>query len=374
MNTVLFITSSKMRNWKGTERFIYYLCTELTKLNIHTVIMENSSFRFKEPEIAFNANPQIEIVSVPFKKIFGIYFPPRNEIYRINPDVVYVSFLNSMPFIPNYRYTTIFGMHILHLGHLKYESLFKNLIFGIKRETLKFLSKLFWRRKKIIFHSLTWEQADWVKRLTGSKFNSVTIPLIIPCSRDYKKLKANDIFNILYFGSLSHEKGFDNFLILLNKLNNSAFAKDLIFTVAGAGVFESNLRQIMEKCSNIEFIKRPDDDAKFKLFSRADLFLYPSLTDVYPTVLAETQIFGIPAIVSDVSRPSCIVKEGETGYFLSLNDLESFIRKTEEYYYLWKNDPEDYEKMKDHIRELSKRLCSDNIIPIYNEMFKKLLK
>ena len=372
MKTVLFITSSKMNNWKGTERFIYYLSSQLTKLDIRTVIMENSKSSFNEPEITFNMTQNIEIVSVPFNKIFGIYLPPRNEIRRINPDAVYVSFLNSMPLVPDYGYTTIFGMHIIHLGHLKYERR-KKIIFSLKREILRLISTFFWKNKKIIFHSLTTEQADWINKLTKAKYNSATIPLIIPCCKNYKIKKAYDRFSILFFGSLSHEKGFDKFLILLERINRSAIAKSVKFTIAGAGVMEIKLRQMMDTYSNIEFIKRPDDDIKHTLFGKVDLFLYPSLTDVYPTVLAETQMFGIPAIASDVSSPSCILKNGETGYFIPLNDLDSFIKRTEQYYYLWKNDTEGYEKMKEHIRELSHRLCSDNVVPIYIDMFKKIL-
>lgn len=373
MKTVLFVTSSKMNNWKGTERFIYYLSSELKKLNIHAVVMDNSSSIFNEPEIAFKYNSDSEIISVPFRKIFGIYFPPRNEIRRIKPDVVYVSFLNSMPFVPDNGYTTIFGMHILHLGQLKYETFLKKVVFAVKRKILRLISKFFWRGKKIIFHSLTSEQDDWIRKLTFARYNSVIAPLIIPCSVEYKITKTDEIFNILYFGSLSHEKGFDNFLTLVDMINNCAFANDVKFTVAGAGVMESNLKQILEKFSNIEFIKRPNDDVKRQLFSKADLFLYPSLTDVYPTVLAETQMFGIPAIASDVSRPSCIVKEGETGYFLSLNNLESFVKKTKEYYDMWREDVESYKKMKNHIMALSKRLCADNVVPMYIDMFKKIL-
>lgn len=373
MKTILFITSSKMRNGKGTERFIYYLCQGLENLNLRAVILENSTSKFNEPDVKFNMDSNIEIVSVPFRRVLGIYFPPRNEIYKINPDVVYTSFLNTMPFVPDHKYITIFGMHILHIGHLKYEPKRKNLIFAIKRLILKLISSISWKNKKIIFHALTDEQASWINKLTNMKYNCTTIPLLLPCHKNYKITMDYDKFNILFFGSLSHEKGFDNFLILIEKLNCSSIAEGIKFIVAGGGIMESNLRRYMEKYSNIDFIKRPDDDVKLNLFSKIDLFLYPSLTDVYPTILAETQIFGIPAIASDVSAPSHIIKEGETGFFLPLYDLEAFVDKTEEYYFIWKNNIEGYERMKVCIRDLSKRLCLDHVLPLYIDVFKNIL-
>ena len=106
----------------------------------------------------------------------------------------------------------------------------------------------------------------------------------------------------------------------------------------------------------------------------SDLFVYPSRYDNFPFTVAEAQIAGLPVLGSDVISTANIVINGETGFTLDIYKLQSFIEKIKYYYYMWSKDKAKYLQMRLDIFNASKRLCKENVLPLYLAMIDEFIK
>jgi glycosyltransferase involved in cell wall biosynthesis len=62
------------------------------------------------------------------------------------------------------------------------------------------------------------------------------------------------------------------------------------------------------------------------IYSRGDLFLFPSLFDNAPLVVREAAAFGTPSVLIRGSTAAEVIREGENG-FLAEDDAEAFAEK-----------------------------------------------
>jgi glycosyltransferase involved in cell wall biosynthesis len=375
---ILFIHNGKFRNWKGTERFIFELVNFLIENGFEVNVIENSRAKRIMDAAPLDINIPFDIKAIKFKRIFGIDLVPKKEIKKIDPDIVYVTFLNSNPLVPSSEYKTIFGTHILHISFLKYAKFRERLNFSLKSFFLSFIVKFFWKNKDIVFHALNYEQRDWLVKKTHSKFPVIVIGNPVECTsanlNNTQTFKVSDKFRILYFGSLSAHKGFDIFLEIVKELEGSGVSNHMEFIIAGSGPLEVELIKLMKFYDNIIFIKSPSDSDKKRIMHDSDLFVYPSRYDNFPFTVAEAQIAGMPVLGSDVISTANIVINGETGFTLDIYELQSFIEKIKYYYDMWSNDKAKYLQMRLDISNASKRLCKENVLPLYLAMIEEFIQ
>lgn len=375
MKTILFILDAPFSDWKGTQRFIYSLGKYLMAHSFNVIVLENRSKKMQEKSVPIDIEIPFDVKTIHFRKFFGLGAVSKKTIESLKPDFVYVAFLNLNPFIPSFRYQTIFGSHILHLSHLSYASLKKRITFSMKRSVLRLISYICWRDKPIAFHTLTIQQKQWINSVTGSKHSIFTIENPIEscdCVKSSFHLSKNNRFRILFLGSFSQDKGFDTFLRIIDILNASEQGKRIEIIAAGSGVMKPLLEKYINMYGNIIFYERPTDKKKYELFHESDLMVYPSLMDIYPYTIAEAQISGMPVLAGDTSRASCIIMEGQTGYTIPLRSIDSFVDRIRQYYNMWNADFGGYCLLRNNIATYSKRLCENYILPKYLEMFKNL--
>jgi glycosyltransferase involved in cell wall biosynthesis len=212
---ILFIHNARFINWKGTERFIFELGKFLIANGYEINVIENARSKEIVDASPMDIDIPFDIEAIKFKRIFGIDLIPKKAIKKIDPDLVYVTFLNSNPLVPSSGYKTIFGTMILDISFLKYATFRERLNFSLKSFFLSFIVKFYWRNKVIMFHALNNEQRDWLVRKTHNKFPVIVIGNPVECiSANLSKTQiftVSDKFRILYFGSLSSTKGFDIF-------------------------------------------------------------------------------------------------------------------------------------------------------------------
>jgi len=375
---ILFIHNARFRNWKGTERFIFELGKFLIENGFEVNVIENSRSKKIIDVSPLDINIPFDIKAIKFKRIFGIDLVPKKEIKKIDPDIIYVTFLNSNPLVPSGKYKTIFGTHILDISFLKYAKFRERLNFSVRSFFLSFIVKFFWKNKDIMFHALNYEQRDWLVKKTHSKFPVIVIGNPVECiSTDVnytQTFTVSDKFRILYFGSLSAGKGFDIFLEIVRELEGSGVSNHMEFIIAGSGLLEVELVKLMKFYDNIIFIKSPSDSDKKCIMHDSDLFVYPSRHDTFSITVAEAQIAGIPALASDVISTANVVINGETGFTLDICELQSFIEKIKYYYDMWSNDKAKYLQMRLDVFNVSKRLCNENVLPLYLKMIEEFIK
>jgi glycosyltransferase involved in cell wall biosynthesis len=375
---ILFIHDARLRNWKGTERFIFELGKFLIENGFEVNVIENSRSKKIIDASPLDINIPFDIKAIKFKKIFGIDLVPKKEIKKIDPDIIYVTFLNSNPLVPSSKYKTIFGTHTLDISFQKYATFRERLNFSLKSFFLGFIVKFFWKNKDIMFHALNYEQRDWLVKKTHNKFPVIVIGNPVECiSADVnytQTFTVSDKFRILYFGSLSAYKGFDIFLDIVKELEGSEVSNHMEFIIAGSGLLEVELVKLMKFYDNIIFIKSPSDSDKKSIMQDSDLFVYPSRHDNFPYTVAEAQIAGIPALASDVIFTANVVINGETGFTLRIDRTQLFVEKIKYYYDMWSDDKAKYLQMRLDIFNASKRLCKENVLPLYLAMIEEFIQ
>lgn len=367
-NKVLFIFDSKFSEWKGTQKFFYEFGDYLKKNGYTITLLEND----RNSKINILPNGMVlpfTIISCRFRKILSIYFIPRKIIDDINPTTIYVNSFNTLPTIPRSNYKVIFGMHVVHVSSLKYMKMGK-IKFRLKSYIFKFIAYLFWKNKDIMIHALNDDQSNWVKKILKNKFPVKVIGNPVACQLVENKefiehMRKNDKFTLLFFGSLSKDKGFGKFLKILDYVEKSCIKEKISFIIAGAGVLRQEAINRVIEYNNIIFIEKPDDKRKKELMLSSDLFIFPSINENYPITAVEAQSSGLPCLFSDIIPFRKIVITDKTGYCLSLNhDFEKqFFIKIINYLKMWQTQYKKYIKLRLDIVELSRTLCKENVLP-----------
>ena len=99
-----------------------------------------------------------------------------------------------------------------------------------------------------------------------------------------------------YVGRVSRDKGLDSLLESYRAILREHPGTKLI--IVGDGPY---LQTLMEKARDLPlvvFTGRVDQEKLPDFYRRADLFLFPSVTDTFGRAVLEAQACGLPAIVS----------------------------------------------------------------------------
>lgn len=180
------------------------------------------------------------------------------------------------------------------------------------------------QKAKEIFNSYNQAIPKTVCPLSG-----VDVELFKPCE------KSNQKVTFLFAGALGQRKGI--FLIIEAFKDLVKKHPDIELIFCGTGEDEVKLlvkvkAEQLEK--NIKFIKwlAPEDLAK--IFSQADIFLYPSIPErgweeQFGFSMAEASSAGLPVIATKIGSINEVVIDGQTGILIEPNSVESLERAME---------------------------------------------
>lgn len=127
---------------------------------------------------------------------------------------------------------------------------------------------------------------------------------------------------------LSTVKGMDKFTELFAKAKNNKKATVL---VAGDGELKEALeKDIQEKDVDIRLLGFQNQESVIELYSIADVFLLPSLSDPNPLTCIEALWSGLPLFISEhCGNYPEVVRQGENGYVFSYTDAERAVEYLE---------------------------------------------
>ena len=135
---------------------------------------------------------------------------------------------------------------------------------------------------------------------------------------------ADGIPALLFVGQLNWKKNLRCVLEAVAHLEG-----DFRLVLAGQGPHEKELRELGDKLGLGEKLvftgHLTDRDTLNALFSRSELFLFPSVYDNAPMVLREAAAMGTPAVVVRGSNAAEGIRHGENGY-LCEDDPEDLAR------------------------------------------------
>lgn len=167
-----------------------------------------------------------------------------------------------------------------------------------------------------------------------------------------KGLKKTSSFNILFFSNLLPSKGVEDVIeaayILKEKGN-----KSISFSLAGAwhnDKFKSRcLNKIKTQNLPVKVFSPASGDMKKKLFSEADIFLFPPREpEGHPWVIIEALAAGLPIISTNQGAITESVKNGKNGFIVNINQPGEIAEKIK----LLAEHPEICKKMGKESRQL----------------------
>lgn len=198
----------------------------------------------------------------------------------------------------------------------------KNFILNADGGFIKDESKLKYRYKKHLIKSAKFwlssgtKTSEYLKYYGANEENIFIYPFTSVYANDIstdKKVKSKDEMIVLFVGSFNKEKGINKLIKAATYLENI----DFIFIGGQPSSFQENLS---EKKSNITFINHIGKSELNSYYENADLFVFPTYSDVWGLVINEAMAKGLPIITTD----KCIagiemIKTEEIGKIIPVN-------------------------------------------------------
>ena len=124
----------------------------------------------------------------------------------------------------------------------------------------------------------------------------------------------------LYIGYLNERKAVDVLINAFIQLGD----KDARLLIAGAGPTEQKLKQQAKKDSRITFLSYVEDEAKANLYAQADVFVLPTLLDVWGLVINEAIHYGLAVICTDAAEAKDLV-DNKTGVIVPASNTRALL-------------------------------------------------
>jgi len=140
--------------------------------------------------------------------------------------------------------------------------------------------------------------------------------------------------NILYIGSISKRKNVELIIKSFNAIGYQQKYDDVQLVIIGKGSkkYSEYCRSLIdEKVRNkIIWVDQIDNSQTKFLYKAADIFLLPSVKEIFGMVLLEAMYFGIPVISSDSAGAGTLIKDSENGYIVKDLEDKKWSKKIEE--------------------------------------------
>ncbi len=146
--------------------------------------------------------------------------------------------------------------------------------------------------------------------------------------------------NLLYAGRMSQDKSIDFIVDIHREITTRGYRVNTIF--AGDGPYYKEFRKKHETEEGLYFTGRLPRETLPRIYSGADLFVFPSITDTFGMVVLEAQGCGLPAVVSDIGGPREIIIDGQTGTVAANGNLEEWVTAITRYLDMIEKKPQQY--------------------------------
>lgn len=130
---------------------------------------------------------------------------------------------------------------------------------------------------------------------------------------------------ILFIGNLTPVKGINYLLEAFAQLMSEPIGKDIVLFLIGDGEEKENLVMQSKRLKiedKVSFLGTKQHAEIPLWLNIADLFVLPSISEGFPTIIPEAMMCGVPVLASDVGGISEIISHGETGLLVKPGDVE----------------------------------------------------
>jgi len=181
------------------------------------------------------------------------------------------------------------------------------------------------------------------------------VPNGVDCKRFKPGAKRGDVFQVLFVGALSDDKGVDTFTEAARIVKR--YYSDVRFVIASSG---GPLKSIVEKAHKngvVEFIGFVPDSELARLYAESHVAVFPSRDEAFGLVSLEAQASGTPVIATDLPAFRQTVIDGVTGILVRPYSPQAFADAIIKVRGLWLNNRQEYERMSISARKNAERFC-----------------
>jgi glycosyltransferase involved in cell wall biosynthesis len=127
---------------------------------------------------------------------------------------------------------------------------------------------------------------------------------------------------VLMVGTFSYRKGVHDFARIVRALGTERFEFRFV------GSISSEAAELAQSLSDqVEFRERLPQTALPHEYAWADVFLFPTIEDGFPAVLAQAAASALPVLTTPNGAGHDLVRDGETGWILPIRSPERFIER-----------------------------------------------
>lgn len=151
---------------------------------------------------------------------------------------------------------------------------------------------------------------------------------------EVEKINKLSGIKLLYIGVLEPRRNSLFMLDILKKLSDAGF--DFHMVLIGRYISEEYKKKFEDKVNALSlkeyiyYIPRMEQKQLRQVYKQCDIFLFPTIYDIYGMVLLEAMYFGLPVITSLNGGSSMMVKNGMNAILLSDFDSEAWANAIEE--------------------------------------------
>jgi glycosyltransferase involved in cell wall biosynthesis len=310
---ILQITPHFLPYTGGLERYVWNLSKYLTEKGHEVEIYTSNIPRTKKFEV---------IDGITIRRFTSIAEPLRNpiipgllcqDLHEIKKfDIVQVHLL--------YSYTALYGfllksftdspLLLTHHGRMNFNEKYRDEIVKVYEKTV------FRELLKIGDRCVVLSQKD--AEFIASAGMDQKLIKVIPNGIDpsdlmhLTKIEMNQFLNqynlknkkiILFVGRLIAVKGVDTLIKAFFRIKNKGPDPDLVLAIVGDGDQSASLKRLVDDLNlsgSVIFFGELPISETIKFYQSSSIFVLPSLSEGFSTVLLEAMFYGIPVIASDI--------------------------------------------------------------------------
>ena len=288
-------------------------------------------------------------ITIPFNHDYSMampalaYFKIKKALDRFRPDVIHIASPSLLgKFALEYAESrSIPVVTIYHTHFISYVDYYLNdipVITDIARSSVISGQRSFYNRcnhilvptEKIKEELITYKFDEdllriWPRGIDHSVFNTHKKDLAF-----IRKITGNNHFTILFASRLVWEKNLTTLINIYQKYDEQD--EQVNFIIAGDGVARKTLEEKMPKA---KFVGKVDQEELASLYASSNVFLFPSISETYGSVVVEAMSCGCPCVIADGGGTKELIEHGITGLLCDPNEASDYYSKIQ----LLRNQP-----------------------------------
>lgn len=226
---------------------------------------------------------------------------------------------------------------------------------------------------KIFFQSTSDEETDSIKRWIVCNQEKIFLLNNIPSlpAKSYSiKTKISGEGRFIFLSRINPKKNLLGAIKFFSEIKGKAILH-IYGPIEDNSYWDECKTEIKKAPDNvsIEYKGLVSHEYVHEVFSQYDAFLFPTFSENYGHVIAESLMVGTPVVVSD-QTPWLDLEKYNSGWSIDLNDKKKFIRVLEHVISL--SNQEMLMKRKDTKEYIENKLDIKRLLNSYNEVFSKI--